>query len=616
MVQYRSSLILLAAVNLSTAFQVPRSNSYIPPNGSLDASVVERDMIFEPVAEHQKTAEVVTPVKYEAASNAVAELDLSKVSNVLTPTEAFEQLVEKGVYNANSKAERLLFSSALGGCYVGMGAMVSLAVAGNSAGLAAADPGLQKFIFAALFPMNLLLAQQCGGMLYTGNTASMMAAVCEKRVTYSDMGRVLVLSWIGNLFGCGLFAIACKYAGVMEGGAGVLAAKTLVAKTSAELGPVLIKAIFCNWLVCLAVVLSTQAKDMGGKYISIWLPVSTFVSIGFEHSVANMFLLPAGLMSQDTITVGDAITKNLIPVTFGNALSGSLLVGATFSYLFGTLGKETSQSAESTAEVKSVKEIITPVVSTMSELLGTLGQGLTELSSASTAARASTNTDEKITVPKVVESTVSEKGLAYAAKPHQGAFFVKSIEEPVIVTEKESMKPIEHNDVEISSDMSYEEIVIEAQREAEEAELKLREAEAEAACLEAELTKLYSSSPLPLVKDEVVSDVDTSLFFEEAEEVEVDLKPVASREVVEAPVASTATATPIKEVDSSAALARAKTAPTASKGSVSVPFSQVASTIPPVSRVTATKFTQLQNTVPTRTTNNLRDLLKANEKWI
>ncbi|KAL3786232.1 hypothetical protein HJC23_002483 [Cyclotella cryptica] len=610
MVQYNLSLILLAALNLSTAFQVPRSKSYIPPNGSLDSSVVERDVIFEPVTEHQKTVEVGTPARYDAASNAVAELDLSKISNVLTPTEAFEQLVEKGVYNANSKAERLLFSSALGGCYVGMGAMVSLAVAGNSAGLAAADPGLQKFVFAALFPMNLLLAQQCGGMLYTGNTASMMAAVCEKRVSFNDMGRVLLLSWIGNLFGCGLFAVACKYAGVMEGGAGVLAAKTLVAKTSAELGPVLIKAIFCNWLVCLAVVLSTQAKDMGGKYISIWLPVSTFVSIGFEHSVANMFLLPAGLMSQDTITVGDAITKNLLPVTVGNALSGSLLVGATFSYLFGTLGKDTSQSAESTAEVKSVKEIMAQVVSNMSELLLPLGQGLTDLSSASTAGHASTDTDEKVTAPKVGESTVSETGLVYAAKPNPGPFFLKSVEEPVFVTEKESTKP----DVGISLDMSYEKIVTEAQREAEEAELMLREAEAEAARLEAELTKLYSSSPLPLVKDEVVSSVGTSLFFEEAEEVEVDLKPVASLEVVEALVASTATSTPIKEVAPSAALAPANSVPTPSKESAPVP-SQVASTIPPVSRVTATKSIQVQKTMPTRTTS-LRDLLKANEKLI
>jgi hypothetical protein len=265
--------------------------------------------------------------------------------------------------------------------------------------------------------------------------------------------------------------------------------------------------------------------------------------------------------------------------------------------------------------VKSVKEIMNPVVSTMSELLGTLGQGLTELSSASTAMLASTNTDEKITVPKVVESTISEKGLAFAANPNPGAFFIKSVEEPVFVTKKESMKPNEYNDVEISFDMSYENMVIEAQREAEEAELMLREAEAEAARLEAELTKLYSSPPLPLVKDEVVSDVGTTPFFEEAEEVEVDLKPVASLEVVEAHVASTATSTPIKEVESNAALAPSKPVPTASNESVPVPFSQVASTIPPVSRVTATKSTQVQKTVPTRTTN-LRDLLKANEKQI
>jgi len=267
-------------------------------------------------------------------------LDLSKVSNVLSPTEAFEALVQKGEYNAASSTFKILFSSALGGCYVGMGAMVSLAVAGNSPDLAAADPGLQKFIFAALFPMNLLLAQQCGGMLYTGNTANMMAALCERRVTLQDMGRVLGLSWVGNLIGCSLFAVACKYAGVMDGGAGVLAAATLVTKTSSELGPILVKAMFCNWLVCLAVLLSTQAKDMGGKYISIWLPVSTFVSIGFEHSVANMFLLPAGLLSQHDITLSTALAKNLIPVTFGNAISGAFLVGATMSYLYGSLGRE------------------------------------------------------------------------------------------------------------------------------------------------------------------------------------------------------------------------------------------------------------------------------------
>eukprot|EP00522_Entomoneis_paludosa_P010740 CAMPEP_0172455516 /NCGR_PEP_ID=MMETSP1065-20121228/12105_1 /TAXON_ID=265537 /ORGANISM="Amphiprora paludosa, Strain CCMP125" /LENGTH=361 /DNA_ID=CAMNT_0013207977 /DNA_START=515 /DNA_END=1596 /DNA_ORIENTATION=- len=221
-------------------------------------------------------------------------IDLSQVSNLATPAQAFESLVQKGEYNAAASVPKTLFSSMLGGAYVGMGAMLSLAVAGNSPGLAAADPGLQKFLFGALFPVNLLLALQCGGQLYTGNTANMMAAVCEGRATPTDMARSLGLSWMGNLLGCVGFAVACKYAGVLEGGAGHLAAMTLATKTSYELGPLMVKAMFCNWLVCLAVFLSMQAKDMTGKYLSVWLPVSTFVSIGFEHSVANMFLLPAG----------------------------------------------------------------------------------------------------------------------------------------------------------------------------------------------------------------------------------------------------------------------------------------------------------------------------------
>lgn len=314
-----------------------------------DASAMTKD--FQPVAKKEvaKKAEVVKPEEKQSLSLDFTKLDLSKVSNVYTPYEAFEALVQKGEFNAASSTTRILFSAALGGCYVGMGAMVSLAVAGNSPDLAAADPGLQKFLFAALFPMNLLLAQQCGGSLYTGNTANMMAALCEGRVKLSDMGRVLGLSWIGNVAGCGFFAIACKYAGVLEGGAGVLAAATLATKTSYELGPLLVKAMFCNWLVCLAVLLSTQAKDMGGKYISIWLPVSTFVSIGFEHSVANMFLLPAGLMSQDKISLNTALFHNLIPVTMGNAVSGALFVGAAMSYLYGSLGKTEEENIKAKA---------------------------------------------------------------------------------------------------------------------------------------------------------------------------------------------------------------------------------------------------------------------------
>lgn len=340
----------------SSAFQVPKKSfsrlkplqvsyveqTFVPTEDDVEGGVATRSSSVN-VYSQQASVRAVPPPSFD-------DVDLSKISNILSPAEAFESLVQKGEYNAAASVPKTLFSSILGGCYVGMGAMVSLAVAGNSPDLASADPGLQKFLFAALFPVNLLLALQCGGQLYTGNAANMMAAVCENRATLKDMARSLGLSWTGNLIGCASFAIACKFAGVLDGGAGHLAAITLATKTSYGLGPLLVKAFLCNWLVCLAVFLSMQAKDMGGKYLSIWLPVSTFVSIGFEHSVANMFLGTAGLLSADDlvkdITVGCAMTHNLIPVTFGNTLSGALFVGAAMSYMYGSLGREVEKEEE------------------------------------------------------------------------------------------------------------------------------------------------------------------------------------------------------------------------------------------------------------------------------
>ena len=289
-----------------SAFQAPKPGKAAVPLESSRADPLDYNTAADLMEVTSRSFEPVNTMRVASSASltpemsmttpyaGTAELDLSKISNILTPAEAYETLVQKGVYNAQASTVKTLFSSALGGCYVGMGAMLSLAVAGNSPELAVAAPGLYKFLFGALFPVNLLLALQCGGQLFTGNTANMMAAVCEGRATVGDMGRNLGLSWVGNFVGCTSFALACKYAGVLEGGAGDLAAAVLATKTSYELGPLMVKAMFCNWLVCLAVYLSMQAKDMGGKYLAIWLPVSTFVSIGFEHSVANMFLLLLG----------------------------------------------------------------------------------------------------------------------------------------------------------------------------------------------------------------------------------------------------------------------------------------------------------------------------------
>ena len=137
-------------------------------------------------------------------------------------------------------------------------------------------------------------------------------------------------------------AIALGYtladAGLLVGGTKDLAVGTVLKKCGSSFGPTVVKAIMCNWLVCMAVWLAGSANDLAGKMVGIWFPISTFVAIGLEHSVANMFLLPLGLLGGAQVSITDVIFKNLIPVTIGNAIAGALVVGAGYSYAFGALG--------------------------------------------------------------------------------------------------------------------------------------------------------------------------------------------------------------------------------------------------------------------------------------
>ena len=100
-----------------------------------------------------------------------------------------------------------------------------------------------------------------------------------------------------------------------------------------------VKGIFCNYLVCMAVYLATMARDMTGRYFGILVPISTFVATGYEHSVANLMLLPAAMLAGAPISVRDVLLKNLLPVTIGNGIAGAILIGASFSFAFGKLGE-------------------------------------------------------------------------------------------------------------------------------------------------------------------------------------------------------------------------------------------------------------------------------------
>lgn len=249
-------------------------------------------------------------------------------------------MAAKGADNAKLPVLKILHQSIMGGCYVGFGGLLSTVVAGGAAGVGKDNPGLQKFIFAALFPVNLLLILMSGGQLFTGNSAAVPAALYEGLVNTNDLIKSWVVSYLGNIIGCGLFAYAAKYTGLLAYGVKDLAVANTVKKCGGAFGPTVVKAIMCNWLVCMAVWLAGAANDLAGKMVGIWFPISTFVAIGLEHSVANLFLLPLGMLAGADVTLSDVIFKNLIPVTLGNAIAGALVVAAGYSYAFGKLGED------------------------------------------------------------------------------------------------------------------------------------------------------------------------------------------------------------------------------------------------------------------------------------
>ena len=255
---------------------------------------------------------------------------------VASPQDTYQEIVDKSEYLRDQAWLKTFHAGFMGGAYVGMAGLLSLVIGGN----VTHEFINQKAIFAALFPINLLLVLQTGGQLFTGNSATMAIGVYEGKCKVKDLVRNWCIAYVANICGCLLIDVVARYTGLFTAGAADMAVHTVMKKCGSTFGQTVVKGIMCNWLVCMAVWLCTMAKDLSGKMVGIWFPISMFIAIGFEHSVANMFILPAGLFSGAPLTLWDILTKNLIPVTIGNAIAGAFVVGASMSYSFGKLGQK------------------------------------------------------------------------------------------------------------------------------------------------------------------------------------------------------------------------------------------------------------------------------------
>ena len=257
-------------------------------------------------------------------------------SSFKAPAEAAKAVAATGGIKNNSPIVNLILLSFLAGAYIAYGGL--LAEITNAGMLAAGFPvGLSKFAFGAVFPVGLMLVVIAGSELFTGNVMYMVMGCLNGEASIGGLARNWIVSWIFNFVGALFVAYVLAYLGGVVADPTISAGAMTVAKTKIGLSwdQAFIRAIGCNWLVCLAVYLAFASDDIIGKIFGIWFPIMAFVTIGFEHSVANMFFLPLGMfLGAEGVTWSTIILNNLIPVTLGNIVGGAIFVACIYYFVY------------------------------------------------------------------------------------------------------------------------------------------------------------------------------------------------------------------------------------------------------------------------------------------
>jgi len=246
---------------------------------------------------------------------------------------------------------RLLTLAILAGAFIGFGAMGATIAGVGAAGVL--PYGLTRVIVGVVFSLGLILVVVGGAELFTGNNLMVMAWAGGK-VSAREVLRAWLIVYAGNFVGAGATAVLVFIAGHHGDAAGAVGAAALAAAQSkAELAffPALVRGVLANVLVCLAVWLCYSARTTTDRILAIVPPVATFVAAGFEHSVANMYLLPFALLvkaaapasfwasigtspeAYDSLTAAGA-AANLVTVTIGNMVGGTVLVGGVYWFVY------------------------------------------------------------------------------------------------------------------------------------------------------------------------------------------------------------------------------------------------------------------------------------------
>ncbi|HBN57351.1 MAG TPA: nitrite transporter NirC [Lachnospiraceae bacterium] len=230
----------------------------------------------------------------------------------------------KGKLNLlNNNPVGYVIAAVMAGIFIAFGGFVMLTVGGNLG-----TTGAGKVVMSASFAAALSLVVMAGAELFTGNNFVMASGAMAGEVKWGDAVKLWVICYVGNLVGSLLAAVIFHFTGLASGAVGETIATVAAAKMGGAPVALFMKAIFCNMLVCLAVWCGAKMKTESGKLVMIFWCIFVFVACGFEHSVANMTIMAAGLLDPNGVaglSVGGYI-YNLAIVTIGNMVGGILFV--------------------------------------------------------------------------------------------------------------------------------------------------------------------------------------------------------------------------------------------------------------------------------------------------
>lgn len=273
------------------------------------------------------------------------------------PRQTYQRVIEYGTRKTRLRFDRLFLQSFMAGVFVGMAGNACLSFSGgfptDPADPRSISPVMQKFIFAAIFPVAFIAIITTGAELFTGNTMTMLVCLFERRVTLLQLLRNWVGSFLGNWMGTLFSAYFLTYLCCHFEKSPYIDYLNAIAehKTSHGWGGCFLRGVGCNTWVCLAVWFVLACDDWSGKILALWFPIVCFVLSSYEHIIANLYTLQLCAMFRVRTPLSTIIVFNLLPTFLGNVIGGCGLVGAVYFYNFYPGGEMDNTEGESRFEL-------------------------------------------------------------------------------------------------------------------------------------------------------------------------------------------------------------------------------------------------------------------------